>query len=202
MQLSALPDTLYGLDLLVNGSPAGMTGFDELPLPQALLDTLDSTTHVADVVTAPVMTPLLTFAAARGCKVQTGPEMALAQMRLMGQFIGAIPQAQERRHEELGCDRHRQRRGRFCRRVTACCKGLSVLMLEKAGQFGGTSAISGGAVWLHDTDRARRGQSGSAEAMKTYLRTIIGEGQYREDLAEAFVSAGREALAFLEREGQ
>ncbi|MBN0855915.1 arginine N-succinyltransferase, partial [Pseudomonas aeruginosa] len=44
--------------------------------------------------TAPVMTPLLTFAAARGCKVQTGPEMALAQMRLMGQFIGAIPQAQ------------------------------------------------------------------------------------------------------------
>ncbi|GHK53774.1 hypothetical protein KPZU09_35100 [Klebsiella pneumoniae] len=49
---------------------------------------------------------------------------------------------------------------------------------------------------------ARRGQSGSAEAMKTYLRTIIGEGQYREDLAEAFVSAGREALAFLEREGQ
>ena len=94
VQLSALPDTLYGLDLLVNGSPAGMAGFDELPLPQALLDTLDSTTHVADVVTAPVMTPLLTFAAARGCKVQTGPEMALAQMKLMGQFIGAIAQEQ------------------------------------------------------------------------------------------------------------
>ncbi len=85
-------------------------GFDELPLPQALLDTLDSATHVADVVTAPVMTPLLTFAAARGCRVQTGPEMALAQMTLMGQFIGAIPPAQERQHEELGCDRHRQRR--------------------------------------------------------------------------------------------
>ena len=86
--------TLHGVDLLVNGSPAGMAGFDELPLPQALLDTLDSATHVADVVTAPVMTPLLTFAAARGCRVQTGPEMALAQMTLMGQFIGAIPPAQ------------------------------------------------------------------------------------------------------------
>ena len=61
---------------------------------QALLETLDSATHVADVVTAPVMTPLLTFAAARGCRVQTGPEMALAQMTLMGQFIGAIPSAQ------------------------------------------------------------------------------------------------------------
>ncbi|MFK1824825.1 shikimate dehydrogenase family protein [Klebsiella variicola subsp. variicola] len=94
VQLSALPDTLHGVDLLVNGSPAGMAGFDELPLPQALLDTLASATHVADVVTAPVMTPLLTFAAARGCRVQTGPEMALAQMTLMGQFIGAIPPAQ------------------------------------------------------------------------------------------------------------
>ncbi len=38
--------------------------------------------------------------------------------------------------------------------------------------------------------------------MKTYLRTIIGEGQYREDLAEAFVSAGREALAFSSVRGQ
>jgi monoamine oxidase len=64
----------------------------------------------------------------------------------------------------------------FAAAVTASCKGLSVLMLEKAGQFGGTSAISGGAVWLHDTDQARAaGKSGSAEAMKTYLRTIIGE---------------------------
>ncbi|SAW86524.1 fumarate reductase/succinate dehydrogenase flavoprotein domain-containing protein [Klebsiella variicola] len=66
----------------------------------------------------------------------------------------------------------------FAAAVTASCKGLSVLMLEKAGQFGGTSAISGGAVWLHDTDQARAaGKSGSAEAMKTYLRTIIGESQ-------------------------
>ena len=55
----------------------------------------------------------------------------------------------------------------FAPAVTACCKGLSVLMLEKAGHFGGTSAISGGAVWLHDTDQARaEGKSGSAEAMK------------------------------------
>ena len=47
-------------------------------------------THVADVVTAPIITPLLAFARDRGCAIQTGPEMALAQMKLMGQFIGAI----------------------------------------------------------------------------------------------------------------
>ncbi len=40
------------------------------------------------------MTPLLTFAPPVVRKYKTGPEMALAQMRLMGQFIGAIPQAQ------------------------------------------------------------------------------------------------------------
>jgi shikimate dehydrogenase len=90
VHLSELPATLEGLDLLVNGSPAGMQGFDPLPLPQSLLDTLQNTTHVADVVTAPVITPLLAFAQTRGCAVQTGPEMALAQMKLMGQFIGAI----------------------------------------------------------------------------------------------------------------
>lgn len=79
---------------MVNGSPAGMTGFEPLPLPQALLETLQSSTHVADVVTAPVMTPLLTFAQHSGCITQTGPEMALAQMKLMGESIGAIPQEQ------------------------------------------------------------------------------------------------------------
>nr|WP_250635731.1 FAD-dependent oxidoreductase [Pseudomonas versuta] len=39
--------------------------------------------------------------------------------------------------------------------VTASSRGLKVLLVEKAAAFGGTSAISGGAVWLHDTDQAR-----------------------------------------------
>ena len=64
------------------------------PIAQALLETLPAATHVADVVTAPIVTPLLAFARDRGCTIQTGPEMALAQMKLMGQFIGAIPQEQ------------------------------------------------------------------------------------------------------------
>lgn len=90
----------------------------------------------------------------------------------------------------------------FATAVTACCKGLSVLMLEKAPQFGGTSAISGGAVWIHDSDQARKmAAGGSPQEIETYLRTIIGEPNYRQDLIEAFIASGREALAFLEKEG-
>jgi hypothetical protein len=48
---------------------------------------------------------------------------------------------------------------------------------------------------------ARAGKSGSADAIKTYLKTIIGEQNYRPDIVDAFVASGREALAFLEKEG-
>ncbi len=53
--LTPLPDTLSGIHLLVNGSPAGMANFDPLPLPPHFLETLDAATHVADVVTAPAL---------------------------------------------------------------------------------------------------------------------------------------------------
>ncbi|QEY63294.1 FAD-dependent oxidoreductase [Metapseudomonas lalkuanensis] len=87
----------------------------------------------------------------------------------------------------------------FAAATTAACKGLSVLMVEKAPQFGGTSAISGGAVWIFDSDQARAaGIQDSPEAIRTYLKKIIGPG-YRPELVDAFISKGREALRFLER---
>lgn len=86
----------------------------------------------------------------------------------------------------------------FAAAATAACKGLSVLMLEKAPHFGGTSAISGGAVWIYDSDQARAaGTQDSPEAIRTYLRKTIGPG-YRPELVDAFIQHGREALRFLE----
>lgn len=90
----------------------------------------------------------------------------------------------------------------FAAAVTAACRGRSVLMLEKAARFGGTSAISGGAVWIHDSDQARAaGIRIPAEQMRTYLKHVIGKG-YKPELVDAFIERGREALTFLERHSE
>ncbi|WP_437882803.1 shikimate dehydrogenase family protein [Pseudomonas sp. LRF_L74] len=83
--------TLAETDLLANATPIGMGGTGELPLPQALLDSLPASAHVADVVTSPEITPLLAFAQARGCSIQTGPQMARAEAGPLGHFMGVTP---------------------------------------------------------------------------------------------------------------
>ena len=86
----------------------------------------------------------------------------------------------------------------FAAAVTASCHGLKVLLVEKTNAFGGTSAISGGAVWLHDTDQARAaGHHLPAEQMRRYLKEVIGVG-YNPQLIDAFIEQGREALRYLE----
>lgn len=86
----------------------------------------------------------------------------------------------------------------FAAAVTASCRGLKVLLVEKTEAFGGTSAISGGAVWLHDTDQARAaGHHLPAEQMRIYLKEVIGNG-YNPQLIDAFIEQGREALRYLE----
>lgn len=86
----------------------------------------------------------------------------------------------------------------FAAATTAACRGLKVLMLEKASQYGGTSAISGGAVWIYGSDQAKAaGFADSEAAMRTYLRKILGKG-YKPELVDAFIQYGAEALRFLE----
>jgi len=79
------------LDLLANGTPVGMNDDPSLPLSRDLLNTLSSDCYVADVVTAPLMTPFLTLARSRGCRTQTGIEMTRPQLMPMARFLGVIP---------------------------------------------------------------------------------------------------------------
>ncbi|MBK5413289.1 shikimate dehydrogenase family protein [Pseudomonas sp. TH31] len=91
--IGANPTSLEPFDLVVNASPVGMgaTVNGPMPLPVALMETLQTTTLVADVVTSPAITPFLAFARRMGCPIQAGPEMALAQLGNLGHFMGVTP---------------------------------------------------------------------------------------------------------------
>ncbi len=82
--------------------------------------------------------------------------------------------------------------------VTASALNLRVLVVERDRLLGGTSAISGGAIWIPGTRQAMSGGfSDSPEAVRTYLRALLGN-RYDGDLIEAFLRHGPEALKFLE----
>ncbi|WP_437882802.1 FAD-dependent oxidoreductase [Pseudomonas sp. LRF_L74] len=86
----------------------------------------------------------------------------------------------------------------FAAATTAACKGLKVLLVEKASTFGGTSAISGGAVWVYGTDQAKAaGVEDSADAMRRYLQKTIGPG-YEAELVDSYIEQGHQALRWLE----
>src|SRR3546814_7316346 len=77
--------------------------------------------------------------------------------------------------------------------------GLKVLILEKAQKFGGTSATSGGVMWIpnHQLD----GDKGdSREAALEYLDATIGVPVNRKRL-EAFVDEAPKMLHFLKSTG-
>lgn len=76
--------------------------------------------------------------------------------------------------------------------------GLSVLVVEKAQQWGGTSAASGGGVWI--PNHGMGGVSDSREKALTYLHAV-SKGDVRRDRLESFVDNGPEMVRFLEKIG-
>ncbi len=84
--------------------------------------------------------------------------------------------------------------------VTAAKAGLRVLVLEKEPLFGGTTARSGGVLWIPCNPASRAlGIEDSPEAVRTYLRHEAG-AHYDPQRVDAFLAAGPEAVAFFERE--
>lgn len=76
--------------------------------------------------------------------------------------------------------------------------GLKVLLCEKTAQLGGTTATSGGVIWVPGNSHARKaGIEDSIEAARTYLRHELGN-YYREDLTEAFLESAGPAIDDLE----
>src|SRR3954454_22523602 len=80
--------------------------------------------------------------------------------------------------------------------VTAGHHGLNVLVVEKEPRFGGTTARSGGWLWIPGTSLARAfGINESKDEARTYLRHEAGNS-FDEARVDAFLSAGPKAVDF------
>jgi 3-oxosteroid 1-dehydrogenase len=85
--------------------------------------------------------------------------------------------------------------------LAAADRGARVVVLEKSALLGGTTAMSGGCVWVPCHHRmAEIGASDSAEEALDYIRAVSPEGWHNleEPLWAAFVDEAPRMLRFLE----
>lgn len=81
--------------------------------------------------------------------------------------------------------------------LVAAKAGLSVAVLEKAACFGGTTAISGGGIWIPESPQAvAAGIDDSKQKALDYALAVVGNRAERE-LIEAYIETGPEMVAWL-----
>ncbi len=86
----------------------------------------------------------------------------------------------------------------FSAALTASHAGLSVLMVEKEGQFGGTTAYSAGVIWIPGNRHGKAlGIPDSKEDALTYLQHEAGN-RLNLELANAFLDHCNPAVEFIE----
>jgi succinate dehydrogenase/fumarate reductase flavoprotein subunit len=74
--------------------------------------------------------------------------------------------------------------------VRAAQAQLKVLVLEKADHFGGTTALSGGGIWIPNNPQAvAAGLVDPPEAVRQYVLKVIGETA-RPELIDAYLATG------------
>lgn len=83
--------------------------------------------------------------------------------------------------------------------VTAAAKGLRVLVIEKTDKYGGTSALSGGGIWIpcNHLFKAEGGQD-TPEKAWTYLKNAIGD-DIDEPRVRAYIEKAPEMVKWLEQ---
>ena len=79
--------------------------------------------------------------------------------------------------------------------LTGAIAGLEVLLCEKTGMVGGTTATSGGTIWVPGTALgAAAGVPDRVEDAAAFLRHVVGK-RGGDDLRAAFLASGPEAIA-------
>ena len=80
--------------------------------------------------------------------------------------------------------------------VTAAAHGLKVLVVEKEPKFGGTTARSGGWLWIPGTSLAKAwGINEDPDLARTYLRHEAGNS-FDAERVDAFIENGPKAVDF------
>lgn len=86
--------------------------------------------------------------------------------------------------------------------ITARKLGLSVIVLEKSKYYGGTTAFSGGAIWVPDNHVMRTiGLDDDRQAAEDYLRHNLHE-KYDHAMVDAYLTEAPKMLRFLEDESE
>src|SRR5215469_6974978 len=87
--------------------------------------------------------------------------------------------------------------------MTAACvaaaEGLRVVLIEKSPFVGGTTAVSGGMVWIPANAKAKQaGMADTTERARLYLKQTVHD-RFNENAGCAFLRSGDKAIAYLER---
>ncbi len=81
--------------------------------------------------------------------------------------------------------------------LVAACEGLSVALFEKADALGGTTATSGGAIWIPGNSAMEAaGFPDSLADARRLLRLESGDS-WRGDLVDAYLASARDAIDYL-----
>lgn len=84
--------------------------------------------------------------------------------------------------------------------ITARKRGLKVQILEKEPVFGGTTALSGGVLWIPLSVYGKnQNPEDGPEAVRKYLMNETGR-HYDEEAVRCFIEQGPQMVDFLERE--
>ncbi|MEJ7930493.1 FAD-dependent oxidoreductase [Ramlibacter sp. AN1015] len=84
--------------------------------------------------------------------------------------------------------------------ITAKKRGLDVVVLEKEPVFGGTTALSGGVLWIPLSHHGRKqNPADSVEAVRTYMQAETGRF-YDDEAVKCFIENGPKMVDFFERQ--
>ena len=74
-----------------------------------------------------------------------------------------------------------------------------VLVVEKSHLIGGTSATSGGVIWIPDNHLGKeKGANDSISEAKEYLRATIPADEFNEPLIDTYLDQGPKMVKFME----